>query len=47
MIATPAASSLDLIEAAAFLGVHPDTLRKRATASIIPGAIRAQDWTQG
>lgn len=44
MIATPAASSLDLTEAAAFLGLHPDTLRERAAAGIIPGAKIGKTW---
>lgn len=38
------ATSLDLIDAAAFLGVHPDTLRERAAAGEIPGAKIGKEW---
>jgi excisionase family DNA binding protein len=41
---TPAAASLDLEEAAAFLGLHPDTLRERAAAGTIPGAKIGKEW---
>ena len=33
-------TTLDLAAAAAFLGVHRETLRERAAAGIIPGAAR-------
>jgi len=44
MIQTPTAASLDVDEAAAFLGLHPDTLRERAAAGIIPGAKPGKEW---
>jgi excisionase family DNA binding protein len=44
MIPTPVAASLDLEEAAAFLGLHPDTLRERAAAGTIPGAKIGKEW---
>lgn len=44
MIPTPAAASLDLAEAAAFLGLHPDTLRSRAADGTIPGAKIGKEW---
>ena len=44
MIATPTESSLDAEEAAAFLGMHADTLRERAAKGIIPGAKVGKEW---
>lgn len=44
MTPTPVATSLDLQEAAAFLGIHADTLRERAAAGIIPGAKIGKEW---
>lgn len=44
MIATPAATSLDLTEAAAFLGIHKDTLRERAASGMIPGVKLGKEW---
>jgi excisionase family DNA binding protein len=44
VIATPAAASLDLEAAAAFVGLHRDTLRERAAAGIIPGAKVGKEW---
>jgi len=41
---TPHAASLDLTEAAAFLGLHPDTLRERAAEGKIPGAKLGKEW---
>jgi excisionase family DNA binding protein len=41
---TPIATSLDLAEAAAFLGLHPDTLRERAASGKIPGAKVGKQW---
>lgn len=38
------AGSLDLAAAAAFLGIHPDTLAERARAGIIPGAKIGRAW---
>lgn len=35
---------LNLAEAAALLGAHPDTLRERAKARIIPGAKIGRGW---
>jgi hypothetical protein len=31
-------------EAAAFVGLHPDTLRERAASAIIPGAKTGKEW---
>lgn len=36
--------SLDLKKAAAFLGLHPTTLRGRAKAKKIPGAKLGKEW---
>lgn len=36
--------SLDLAAAAAFLGIHPDTLAERARAGMIPGAKIGREW---
>ena len=44
MTPTPCAASLDLEEGAAFLGIHPDTLRERAAAGMIPGAKLGKEW---
>lgn len=44
MKSTPLATSLDLCEAADFLGLHRDTLRERAAAGIIPGAKIGKTW---
>jgi excisionase family DNA binding protein len=41
---TPTAASLNLAEAAAFLGIHGDTLRERAASGIIPGAKIGKEW---
>ena len=38
MLTTTTATSLNLDEAAAFLGLHPNTLQERARAAIVPGA---------
>lgn len=37
-------TTLDLAAAAAFLGLHPDTLADRARAGIIPGAKIGKEW---
>lgn len=37
-------NTLDIAAAAAFLGLHPDTLRERAAAGIIPGAKIGREW---
>lgn len=37
-------NTLDLAAAAAFLGVHPETLRERAAAGMIPGAKLGKEW---
>jgi len=44
MTPTPAAASLDLKEAAAFLGVHPATLQSLAASGAIPGAKVGRSW---
>lgn len=44
MLATPAATSMNIEEAAAFLGLHPLTLGERARAGIIPGAKIGKEW---
>lgn len=44
MLSTPVASSLNIEEAAAFLGLHPDTVRERAAAGIIPGVKLGKEW---
>ena len=44
MLATPIATSMDIDEAAAFLGLHPLTLGERARAGIIPGAKIGKEW---
>jgi len=44
MIKTGAATSLDIDEAAAFLGLHPSTLQERARAGAIPGAKIGKEW---
>lgn len=44
MIVAPIAASLDLEEAGAFLGLHPDTVRERAAAGKIPGAKLGKEW---
>ena len=44
MIATPAAASLDLDEAAAFLGVHPVTLQAMAKSGQVRGAKIWRAW---
>jgi len=36
--------TLTLSEAAAFLGLHPDTLKERAAAREIPGAKIGKEW---
>lgn len=36
--------TLDLAAAAAFLGLHPDTLRERTAAGIVPGAKIGKEW---
>lgn len=37
-------NTLDLESAAAFLGLHRDTLRARAAAGIVPGAKIGKEW---
>lgn len=37
-------NTLDLESAAAFLGLHRDTLRSRAAAGIVPGAKIGKEW---
>lgn len=37
--------TLDLTEAAAFLGLHPHTLQARAKAGQIPGAKIGREWS--
>lgn len=44
MIAAPTEASLDADEDAAFVGLHPDTLRARAAAGIIRGAKPGKEW---
>jgi excisionase family DNA binding protein len=44
MTPTPAAASLDLKEAAAFLGIHPATLQSLAASGAIPGAKVGRSW---
>lgn len=44
MIHTGAATSMDLDEAAEFLGLHPSTLQERARAGLIPGAKIGKTW---
>lgn len=44
MITTPAGTSMDLDEAAAFLGLHKNTLQERAKAGEIPGAKIGKGW---
>lgn len=39
-----AADSLDLAAAAALMGLHPDTLAKRARAGEVPGAKLGRGW---
>lgn len=36
--------SLDLQQAAKFLGLHPNTLQERAKAGLIPGAKPGKEW---
>ena len=36
--------TLDLAEAAAFLGLHPHTLQARAKAGTVPGAKVGKEW---
>ena len=44
MIPTGNATSMDLIEAAAFLGLHPNTLQERAKAGQVPGCKVGREW---
>lgn len=44
MITTSCCSTLDLEEAAEFLGLHPNTLQERAKAKEIPGAKIGKNW---
>ncbi|MBK7767397.1 MAG: helix-turn-helix domain-containing protein [Sulfuritalea sp.] len=36
--------TLDLREAAGFLGLHPNTLQARAKAGLVPGAKIGKEW---
>ena len=37
-------TTLDLVAAAAFLGIHRETLRERVAAGMIPGAKIGKEW---
>lgn len=44
MLNTGNFTSLNLDEAAEFLGLHPDTLQQRAKAKLIPGNKEGKEW---